>query len=48
MRLHLKEAGYANGARARDVWTDKDLGKIADGDVMPIPKRGAILLRLTQ
>jgi alpha-galactosidase len=48
MRLHLKEAGYANGARARDVWTGKDLGKIADGDVMPIPKRGAILLRLTQ
>jgi alpha-galactosidase len=48
MRLHLKEAGYPNGAHAHDVWTGKDLGKIEDGDVMPILKRGAILLRLTK
>jgi alpha-galactosidase len=48
MRLHLSEAGYPNGAHAYDVWTGKDLGKIEDGDGMPIPKRGAILLRLTK
>lgn len=48
MRLHLKEAGFANGAHAHDVWTGKDLGKISEGDVVTIPKRGAVLLRLTK
>jgi alpha-galactosidase len=48
MRLHLKEAGYPNGAHAHDVWTGKDLGMVKEGDVMPIPRRGAVLLRLTK
>jgi alpha-galactosidase len=48
MRLHLKEAGYPNGAHARDIWTGKDLGVVKEGDVMPIPRRGAVLLRLTK
>jgi alpha-galactosidase len=46
--LHLKEAGFPNGAHAYDVWADKDLGRIKDTDVMTIPYHGAVLLKLTK
>jgi alpha-galactosidase len=48
MKLPLKEIGFSNGARARDVWADKDLGRIKDTDVMTVPKHGAVLLKLTK
>lgn len=48
MTLHLKEAGFPHGAHATDLWTGKDLGRITEKDTMLIPKRGAVLLKLTK
>lgn len=47
MHLHLREAGFSKGAQARDVWTGKDLGRLAEKDVFKVPGHGAVLLKLT-
>ena len=40
--------GYASGAKARDLWLDKDLGKIGPEYSVKIPSHGVVMLRVTQ
>jgi len=40
--------GYASGAKARDLWLDKDLGKIGPEYSVKIPAHGVVMLRVTQ
>jgi alpha-galactosidase len=47
IRLHLKEAGAANGWKARDVWAGKDLGKIDDNYKFTLKRHASLLLRLS-
>jgi alpha-galactosidase len=46
--LHLKEAGAANGWKARDVWAGKDLGKIDDDYKFTLKRHASLLLRLSR
>jgi len=48
LTLHLKQAGFPNGAHARNVWEGKDLGQIKDTDVVTLPRHGAVLLKLAK
>ncbi len=48
LRLHLPDAGFAKGARARDLWSGRDLGRIGDTDTMTIPMHGVVLLQLSR
>jgi alpha-galactosidase len=48
LKLPLEQAGFPNGAHARDLWADKDLGMIKDSNVFTIPTHGAVLLKLTK
>ena len=45
--LHLKEAGAANGWKARDVWGAKDLGNIKDDYKFTLKRHASLLLRLS-
>jgi alpha-galactosidase len=44
--LHLKEAGIAGQATARDVWGGKELGRINDSTKFSVPRHGVVLLLL--
>jgi alpha-galactosidase len=48
IKLHLSEAGAADGWHARDVWAAKDLGSIKDTTSFTIPRHGSIILHLTK
>ena len=47
IKLHLKEAGAANGWKARDLWAAKDLGPIKDDATFTLKRHASLLLRLT-
>jgi alpha-galactosidase len=38
--------GIAGKCRARDLWTHKDLGEVADSYTAEVPSHGVILLKL--
>ena len=40
------DMGLSGEQRVRDLWEHKDLGVMADQIILPVPKHGAILLRL--
>jgi alpha-galactosidase len=42
--LHLKQMGFSGEVTARDIWANKDLGKIGDGWTDTIPRHGVVLL----
>ena len=46
--LPLREVGFPNGAHARDLWKEIDLGVINDDRRFPIPKHGVVFLKLTK
>ncbi len=46
--LHLREAGAANGWKARNLWTGQDLGRIDDNDTFPLRRHASLLLRLSR
>jgi alpha-galactosidase len=48
MTLKLSEVGFAGGARARDIWQAKDLGKLQGNYTVTVPRHGVVLLRLTK
>ncbi len=48
IRMHLREAGAANGWKARDVWARKDLGRINDKHKFTLPGHGSLVLRLSR
>jgi len=41
------DAGLSGKQRVRDVWEQKDLDAVADQITLPVPKHGAVLLRLS-
>jgi len=46
--LHLKEAGGANGWKARDVWAAKDLGTINDQFKFTLKRHASLILRISR
>jgi len=46
--LHLKQAGVANGWKARDVWAAKDLGSIDDTFKFTLKRHASLVLRLSR
>jgi alpha-galactosidase len=40
--------GFGGGAKARDIWAAKDLGKIEGSYTVTVPSHGVVLLRLTK
>ncbi len=45
--LHLAQQGFKGGAKARDIWSAKDLSTIEDTTRFTIPRHGVVLLHLT-
>jgi alpha-galactosidase len=46
--LKWNDAGLSGKLAARDLWQHKDLGDFENSISLPVPKHGAVLLRLTQ
>jgi alpha-galactosidase len=46
--LQLSEVGFPGGAKLRDIWRAKDLGKIKGNYTANVPRHGVVLLRLTK
>jgi alpha-galactosidase len=46
LTLNWKDAGLIGSLKARDLWQHKDLGKFVDELSVPVPRHGAVLLRL--
>jgi alpha-galactosidase len=46
--LKLSDVGFAGGAKAKDVWSAKDLGRLSGTYTVTVPKHGVVLLRLAQ
>jgi alpha-galactosidase len=46
--LKLSDVGFAGGAKARDIWQAKDLGKIQGSYTANVPGHGVVLLRLSK
>jgi alpha-galactosidase len=46
--LKLGDVGFGGGAKARDVWQDKDLGRIKGSYTATVPYHGVVLLLLTK
>jgi alpha-galactosidase len=46
--LQLSEVGFPGGAKLRDIWQAKDLGKIKGNYTANVPRHGVVLLRLTK
>jgi alpha-galactosidase len=46
--LKLSDVGFGGGAKARDIWAAKDLGKIEGSYTVSVPSHGVVLLRLTK
>ena len=44
--IHLKELGFSGGAKAHDVWANKDLGTIHEDFDAPIARHAVLLLIL--
>jgi alpha-galactosidase len=46
--VKLSDVGFAGGAKARDIWQAKDLGKIQGSYTANVPGHGVVLLRLSK
>jgi alpha-galactosidase len=46
--LKLSDVGFSGGAKARDVWQAKDLGKLQGAYTATVPRHGVALLILTK
>lgn len=46
--LTLSDVGFPSGAKLRDIWQAKDLGKIKTTYTANVPRHGVVLLRLTR
>jgi alpha-galactosidase len=46
--LKLSDVGFAHGARARDIWAAKDLGRLQSSYTVTIPRHAVVLLRLSK
>jgi alpha-galactosidase len=46
--VDLHTLGFAHGAKAKDLWLNKDLGKIDSTITAQIPSHGVLFLRLSQ
>lgn len=46
--LKLTAVGFPNGARARNIWEAKDLGRINGSYTVEVPRHGVVLLRLSK
>jgi alpha-galactosidase len=46
--VKLRDVGFAGGAKARDIWQAKDLGKIQGSYTANVPGHGVVLLRLSK
>ena len=46
--LKLSDVGFGGGAKARDIWAAKDLGKLQGSYTVSVPRHGVVLLRLTK
>jgi alpha-galactosidase len=48
MTLKLSDVGFPHGAKARDIWEAKDLGRLKDSYTVDVPARSVVLLRLSK
>ncbi len=48
MQVDLRELGFANGGKARDIWEAKDLGTIQGKYQARVPGHGVVLLRVSE
>jgi alpha-galactosidase len=46
--VKLSDVGFPGGAKARDLWQAKDLGRIQGSYTATVPSHGVVLLRLTK
>src|SRR5208282_2874497 len=46
--LKLSDAGFSSGAKGRDIWAAKDLGRLNDSYTVSVPNHGVVLLRLSK
>jgi alpha-galactosidase len=46
--VKLSDVGFAGGAKARDIWEAKDLGKLQGNYTVSVPRHGVVLLRLSK
>jgi alpha-galactosidase len=46
--LKLSEVGFSGGAKAKDIWAAKDLGKLKDSYTVTVPRHSVVLLRLSK
>jgi alpha-galactosidase len=46
--LKLSEVGFTSGAKARDIWAAKDLGRLNGTYTVTVPRHGVVLLRLSR
>ena len=46
--VKLSDVGFADGAKARDIWQAKDLGKLQGSYTVSVPRHGVVLLRLSK
>ena len=46
--LKLSDVGFSGGAKARDIWQAKDLGKLQGTYTATVPRHGVVLLLLTK
>jgi alpha-galactosidase len=46
--VKLSDVGFAGGAKVRDIWQAKDLGKIQGSYTANVPGHGVVLLRLSK
>ena len=45
--LQLQNVGFGGSVRARDLWSDKDLGTLHDSYTAMVPSHGVVMLRLS-
>jgi alpha-galactosidase len=46
--LKLSDIGFSAGAKARDIWAAKDLGKLQSTYTANVPRHGVVLLRISK
>jgi alpha-galactosidase len=46
--VKLSDVGFAAGAKARDIWQAKDLGRLQGSYTVSVPRHGVVLLRLSK
>jgi alpha-galactosidase len=46
--LKLSDVGFSSGAKARDIWEAKDLGKLQGSYTAMVARHGVVLLRLSK